>query len=54
MSDSDGYGLEVDQATKKKTEMPKKQVEEVKGGQISSADSKETQDKTPVKETVVK
>jgi|TARA_B110000305_G_C19386096_1_gene612309 thioredoxin-related protein len=31
MSDSDGYGLEVDQATKKKTEMPK-QVEEVKGG----------------------
>jgi hypothetical protein len=33
MSDSDGYGLEVDQATKKKTEMPKpKQVEEVKGG----------------------
>ena len=53
MSDSDGYGLEVDQATKKKTEMPK-QVEEVKGGQISSADSKETQDKTPVKETVVK
>ena len=38
MSDSDGYGLEVDQATKKKTEMPK-QKEEVK---VSSADSKET------------
>lgn len=53
MSDSDGYGQELDQATQKKAEKPK-QVEEAKSGMISSADSKETQDKTPIKETVVK